>query len=140
MKHYFPLLLLSLGTLFLMTSCQKNDLSNAQPAQIPVAQISQTVDLKDGDTYELTAAPVKKVINGKMQNLIAYNGMLPGPTIHVQQGATIKVLFRNNTNTLNTIHSHGVRMDNASDGIPDITQKPVPPGGTFLYTLHFPDA
>ncbi len=39
----------------------------------------------------------------------------------------------------NTIHSHGVRMDNASDGIPDVTQKPVAPGETFLYTLHFPD-
>jgi len=31
-------------------------------------------------------------------------------------------------------------MENASDGIPDVTQKPVAPGGTFLYTLHFPDA
>jgi len=40
----------------------------------------------------------------------------------------------------NTIHSHGVRMDNASDGIPNVTQKPVAPGETFLYTLRFPDA
>lgn len=40
----------------------------------------------------------------------------------------------------NTIHSHGVRMENASDGIPDVTQKPVAPGETFLYTLRFPDA
>lgn len=27
------------------------------------AQGSQIVDLKDGDTYELTAAPVKKIID-----------------------------------------------------------------------------
>lgn len=66
--------------------------------------------------------------------------MLPGPTIRVQQGATIKVLFRNNTDMPNTIHSHGVRMDNASDGIPNVTQKPVAPGETFLYTLRFPDS
>ena len=33
--------------------------------------MSQTVDLKDGDTYELTAASVKKIINWTEQNLIA---------------------------------------------------------------------
>lgn len=120
---------------FWLTACQKST-----PMVISALQESQIVNLKDGDTYELTAAPVKKTIEWIEQDLIAYNGMLPGPTLRVQQGATIKVLFRNNTDMPNTIHSHGVRMDNASDGIPDVTQKPVDPGETFLYTLHFPDA
>lgn len=83
---------------------------------------------------------MKKIIAGQEQTLIAYNGMLPGPTIRVKQGSTIKILFKNNTSMPNTLHSHGVRMDNASDGIPNVTQKPVQPGKTFLYTLHFPDA
>jgi len=35
----------------------------AAPSQeVSRAQMSQTVDLKDGDTYELTAAPIKKII------------------------------------------------------------------------------
>ncbi len=118
-----------------LTGCQKSS-----PVDISIAQESKIVDLKDGDMYELTAAPVKKIIGWKEQNLVAYNGMLPWPTIRVQQGATIKLLFKNNTDMPNTIHSHGVRMDNASDGIPNVTQKPVAPGEAFLYTLHFPDA
>lgn len=121
--------------LFWFTACQK-----PTPVAISPAQESQIIDLREGDTYELTATPVKKIIGWKEQDLIAYNGMLPWPTIRVQQGSTIKVLFRNNTDMPNTIHSHGVRMDNASDGIPNVTQKPVAPGETFLYTLRFPDA
>jgi len=39
-----------------------------------------------------------------------------------------------------TIHSHGVRVENAFDGVPDVTQKPVKPGESFSYTLKFPDA
>jgi suppressor of ftsI len=124
-----------MGVLLGFTACQKTT-----PDTVSFAQKSDIVDLRDGDTYEIVAAPVKKIINGQEQDLIAYNGMLPGPTLRVQQGATIKVLFRNNTSMPNTIHSHGVRMDNASDGIPNVTQKPVAPGETFLYTLRFPDA
>jgi hypothetical protein len=50
-----------------------------------MAQPSKIIDLKDGDTYDLTAASVKKIIAGKEQELVAYNGMLPGPTIRVAQ-------------------------------------------------------
>lgn len=48
-----------------LTACQKLS-SNVQVQkykEISTAQMSQTVDLKDGDIYELTAAPVKKIIN-----------------------------------------------------------------------------
>lgn len=142
-KHPFQYTVIIFVLSFSLSSCQifsSNESMPQKSQEISVAQMSQIVDLKDGDTYELTAAPVKKIIDGVEQDLIAYNGMLPGPTLRVQQGSTIKVLFRNNTKVPNTIHSHGVRMDNASDGIPNVTQKPVAPGETFLYTLHFPDA
>ena len=38
------------------------------------------------------------------------------------------------------MHWHGVRLDNANDGTPDLTQPAVPPGGEFIYRLRFPDA
>lgn len=104
------------------------------------AKPSQIVELKDGDTYDLTASFVKKNINGKDVRMLAYNDSIPGPTLKVPQGATITVNFKNNTDLTNTIHSHGVRMKNEFDGVPDVTQKEVPVGGTFRYTLSFPDA
>src|SRR3546814_18292451 len=32
-----------------------------------------------------------------------------------------------------TVHWHGVRVPNAMDGVPHLTQKPIAPGETFLY-------
>lgn len=107
---------------------------------LPEAVPSKIIELKDGDTFDLTASFVKKNIKGNEVRMLAYNGSIPGPTIKVKQGATITINFKNKTDMENTIHSHGVRMDNAFDGVPEVTQKAVSVGGTFAYKLSFPDA
>jgi FtsP/CotA-like multicopper oxidase with cupredoxin domain len=104
------------------------------------AKESQTIELKNGDTYDLTARIVKKNINGREVKMLAYNGMIPGPTIKVAQGAQATIHFTNSIDVPTTLHSHGVRLDNAFDGIPDVTQKVIPPGGSFDYQIKFPDA
>jgi FtsP/CotA-like multicopper oxidase with cupredoxin domain len=106
---------------------------------LPEAKSTQIVELKDGDTFDLTAGFVKKNIQGNEVRMLAYNGSIPGPTLKVPQGATITVNFKNDADIANTIHAHGVRMKNAFDGVPDVTQKAVPVGGSFTYTLSFPD-
>ncbi len=104
------------------------------------AKTPETVTLKDGDSYNLTAEIVKKNINGQEVKMLAYNGSIPGPILKIAQGASITVHFTNNTDVPTTLHSHGVRDDNKFDGVPDVTQKAIPVGGTFTYTLRFPDA
>src|SRR3989344_3641782 len=88
-----------------------------------VAGETQIVKLKNGETYNLTASIVKKVIAGSEVKMLAYNGMIPGPTIKVSKGAEISINFTNNTDVPTTIHSHGVRLSNKFDGVPDMTQK-----------------
>lgn len=105
----------------------------------PVAQATNVVELKDGDTYDLTAGFAEKEIRGVKYRMFAYNGSIPGPTIRVAQGATVTVRFRNDTDKPALLHSHGVRMDAAFDGSQAVQQE-VPPGGSFDYTLTFPDA
>ena len=107
---------------------------------LPSALKTPVIELKDGDTYDLTASFVQKNINGNQVRMLAYNGSIPGPTLKAPQGATVTVNFKNDTDVANTIHSHGVRMANAFDGVPDVTQKAVQPGESFTYTLTFPDA
>lgn len=99
-----------------------------------------TVVLKNGDTYTLTASIVKKNINGTDVKMLAYNGSIPGPVIKISQGAIVTVNFKNNLDVATTLHSHGVRVENKFDGVPDVTQKEIPVGGIFTYTLKFPDA
>src|SRR3546814_15939843 len=52
-------------------------------------------------------------------------------------------LFRSVENLLEeetTVHWHGVRVPNAMDGVPHLTQRPISPGETFLYEFEAPDA
>lgn len=106
---------------------------------VPDASESQIVTLNDGDTYDLTASIVKKNLNGSEVKLLAYNGSIPGPLIKIPQNAKISLKFTNNTDVDSTIHSHGVRVENKFDGVPDVTQDPIKPGQSFAYTLSFPD-
>lgn len=114
-----------------------SSLSRTGPIQ-PVKQ-SEIVHLKDGERYTLTARYVTMVIAGKEQRMLAYNGMIPGPEIHVAEGAAVTIDFKNDTDMPALLHAHGVRMDNAFDGS-QLQQKDIPPGDSFAYTLKFPDA
>jgi suppressor of ftsI len=113
--------------------------SNQSISSLPEVQDSKIVELKNGDTYNLTASIVKKNINGTEIKALAYNGMVPGPTIKVQQNSEVTIHFTNNTDVATTLHSHGIRLDNAFDGVPDVTQKEVVIGQSFDYKIKFPD-
>ena len=70
----------------------------------------------------------------------AYNGMTPGPAIRARRGGTVKVRLVNELDQPTTIHWHGIRIENAMDGVPDLTQEAVPPGESFDYEFTVPDA
>ena len=96
--------------------------------------------LDDGDTLTLDAGLVRRTVAGRTFTAYAFNGQLPGPLIGVKQGAAIVVRFRNSIDQPSSVHWHGVRLDNRSDGTVGITQRPVLPGETYEYTVRFPDA
>ena len=83
---------------------------------------------------------MRKNIAGAELRMLAYNGSIPGPTLHVDQGAQITVQVTNDGDVETTVHWHGLRLENRYDGVPHETQKPIPIGGTFSYKLQFPDA
>ncbi len=63
-----------------------------------------------------------------------------GPTIlRVKQGAWLEATLTNRLHEHTTIHWHGIRVPNAMDGVPYLTQPPVMPGGTFAYRFQPPD-
>ncbi len=69
-----------------------------------------------------------------------YDGQVPGPTIRAPQGRRVVRRFLNGLPQPSTVHWHGLRIDNAMDGVPGLTQPAVPPGGAFLYDFLPPDA
>lgn len=89
---------------------------------------------------EIVAAPARVQIGGRALEVWAYNGQVPGPTLRIRLGDTLKVQFVNRLPSETTIHWHGVRVPNAMDGVPHVTQPPVRPGETFLYEFTPKDA
>jgi len=107
---------------------------------LPEAKPSVVTPLMTGDTLDLTATLVRRKIKGKAFAMYAFNGQTPGPLIRVPRDATITVRFHNRIDLPSTVHWHGVRLDSRFDGVPELTQPAVVPGGTFVYRIHFPDA
>jgi suppressor of ftsI len=107
---------------------------------IPEANPRQVLDLRNGDTLTLRAGLVWRRVGNRKFTQYAYNGQSPGPLIRVRQNAEVTIRLRNDLDLPTTIHWHGVRLDNRSDGVPDLTQEPVAPGDSFTYHVRFPDA
>ena len=63
-----------------------------------------------------------------------------GPVIRARQGDTLSLRLENGVPAATSVHWHGIRIDNAMDGVPGLTQAPVGPGETFDYTFDLPDA
>jgi hypothetical protein len=70
----------------------------------------------------------------------AYNGQTPGPEIRLSQGGRVRVLVENRLPKDTTIHWHGVRVPNAMDGAPYVSQPPIQPEESFTYEFTIPDA
>jgi FtsP/CotA-like multicopper oxidase with cupredoxin domain len=62
-----------------------------------------------------------------------YNASMPGPEIRVGAGDTVRVAVQNELEEATTIHWHGLPVPNRMDGVPDVTQEPIPPGRSFTY-------
>lgn len=107
---------------------------------LPEARPMEVVELADGATFTLTAAPVKQKIAGQWVRRLAYNGSVPGPVLKMPQGATVHITLKNATDTETTLHPHGIRTDEKNDGVVGVGQaSPVAPGQSHDYVLKFVD-
>jgi FtsP/CotA-like multicopper oxidase with cupredoxin domain len=91
---------------------------------------------------KLTPGPSKApLVPGQPETAVwAYNGTVPGPEIRVHQGSRLRVAVENRLTEDTTVHFHGLRLPNAMDGVPHLTQPPIAPGQTFSYEFDVPDA
>jgi FtsP/CotA-like multicopper oxidase with cupredoxin domain len=89
--------------------------------------------------YHLHVQPVKReLLPGAFMNFWGYNGTMPGPTVEAVEGDRVRFVVHNELPEATTLHLHGLELPNAQDGVPGLTQDPIPPGKTGVYelTLH----
>jgi FtsP/CotA-like multicopper oxidase with cupredoxin domain len=117
----------------------QDELFTTETAGLPEVSRPAVTRLHDGGRLDLRIGPARKNIGGAELRMLAYNGSVPGPVLHVDQGSQITVQVRNDGDVEATVHWHGLRLENRYDGVPHETQEPIPVGGTFSYQLQFPD-
>jgi FtsP/CotA-like multicopper oxidase with cupredoxin domain len=93
-----------------------------------------------GDAFHvLRAYPNTITLAGRAPTPIwSYDGV--GPGLRVKRGEELRVRLINDLPDPTAIHWHGVRLPNAMDGVPHLTQAPVAPGASFDYRFRPPDA
>ena len=87
----------------------------------------------------LTAKPVTLDLGGPTVATWAYADRVPGPLLRATAGEFLRVTLDNQLPADTTIHWHGIRLRNAADGVPGVTQDPVQPGTAFVYEFTAPD-
>lgn len=73
-------------------------------------------------------------------SLWCFDGSSPGPEIRVAQGGRVQRRLVNRFSQGTSTHWHGIRIDNAMDGVSGLTQDAVQPGDAFDYDFIVPDA
>ncbi|MBI3650530.1 MAG: copper oxidase [Acidobacteria bacterium] len=95
--------------------------------------------------FELIAEPVQteflpasEMGDARKVDAWGYNGSVPGPTIEVNEGDRVRIIYRNNLPEATTPHWHGLEVPIEMDGAPAISQPLIYPGESYTYefTLH----
>lgn len=108
---------------------------------LPACSITSSRESESEWEYHLTAEPsTAELIDGKMTDVLAFNGTIPAPTIRCRQGKQVIIHFTNKLDEPTTIHWHGLRIPIEMDGVPFLSQAPIMPGETFTYRFTPPDA
>ncbi|KAF7593834.1 hypothetical protein BBP40_010769 [Aspergillus hancockii] len=85
--------------------------------------------------FELNLTWEDAKVAGATRKMIRSNGQFPGPTLRLRQGDEVEFLVNNSMPFGTTVHFHGIEQLGTpwSDGVPGLSQRPIPPGDQFLY-------
>jgi len=137
----------SLAAILIAATCGLSSCAPIEPVQPPGfadgIALPMPIDL-DPDPrvieLELVARETSlSLVPAGPTTMYGFDGSVPGPLIEARVGDRLVVHFRNELPEPTTVHWHGIRLPNAMDGVPEHTQPPVPPGGTFDYRFELPD-
>jgi len=84
----------------------------------------------------LESSPQRVPLAGREVNALSYNGGVPGPTLRIRAGDTLRVSLRNNLGAPSNLHVHGLHV--SPEGNSDNIFVTVASGETFDYRYDVP--
>ena len=84
--------------------------------------------------FDIEASVIRwTILDGVEVDAYVFNRLVPGPRLQLVEGDRVRINFRNALPESTTVHWHGLIVPNEMDGPAEITQKPVPPSGSYRY-------
>jgi len=114
----------------------------AAGSALPFAGATTLFAAVPGAPRAISASGTKAKLHPQLPavDLWSFGGTVPGPLIRVKQGDEVNVRLSNRLSEGTSIHWHGIRVPNAMDGVPYLTQAPVQTGKSFDYRFRADDA
>jgi FtsP/CotA-like multicopper oxidase with cupredoxin domain len=137
---------MQMGPMPMPPAAQPSPASGQRPTAANAVITTDVGDLPytlDGNikVFHLIAEVIKQQIHpDKTIDAWGFNGSAPAPTIQVNQGDHVRVIFDNHLPEPSSIHWHGFEDMVGYDGMPGISQEPVKPGGRFVYEFDIHQA
>jgi FtsP/CotA-like multicopper oxidase with cupredoxin domain len=72
-------------------------------------------------------------IPGRIVDAWGFNGSVPGQTIEAIEGDRVRLIVENKLPEPFSMHWHGIEVPHDMDGMPGLSQDPIPPSGRFTY-------
>ncbi len=88
-------------------------------------------------TFHIVGRPAPWTLKPGMTVMAnTYNGVVPGPTLVVNEGDRVVIDYRNELDVSDTVHLHGIHSIPVDmDGVPGSSQAMVRPHGTYRYAF-----
>lgn len=93
----------------------------------------KTADAPKVVRYDLHIRDTLVHFTDKSRRAIAVNGSIPMPTLTFTEGDTAEIHVYNELNEPSSLHWHGLFLPNQYDGVPYMTQMPIPAHSTYVY-------
>ena len=127
-----------------MTVCRRRFLQSAAAfgaslslpsTGLPAVRKEHGVELVPAE-FKVALDPASQVKTG----VWSFNEQFPGPLLRFRRGDTARISVRNGLPQETAIHWHGLRVPNVMDGVPGVTQAPIPTGGRHDYRFELQDS
>jgi len=107
--------------------------AHAAVLQAPDAHPAAQTDTSEATTQRMIVREGEISVGGRVTPVFKVELDGGGRVVRARQGERLRVELLNGTTLPISVHPHGLVLPNSQDGVPFVTQRPVPPGATFIY-------
>ena len=106
------------------------------PASLGFSHTASAQTPSQAADHTVRIAPVShEIAPGKVIKTTAYNGLIPGPPLRLQEGKPVRINVVNDSGYPNLVHWHGLHLPSYEDGATEEGSPIIRPGQSLTYAF-----